>query len=515
MPTADEFLGPPKAEDFLGPAPRARQQQPGMGAAAGAGFMHGLGNLLYGGAQIGARMQEPTGFAPIDETLVPRVDQAVRQRQQAYEANPAVRAHPIAAGAGEIGGALASTAPLAAIPGVGAALAAPSTALGRIGLGTGIGAAQGALQPTAGRNLGMERLKGTGIGAAGGVAGGALGEVVGSTLGKAIAGNSPQAVDNFVTGKFRNVVKPSRIGQQTAPQLAAQDSRILTAVDQIIANQPNLKFTNEIGQEVTGQLPRSLRQFSEAIDQTKRSIFQRYDQMAQQAGTAGVRVDLTPVVQKLREAAAQPEVIDLHPNLAADAERLATNFEARGFYTPGEAQDVIQNLNRTLAGFWRNPTAETVSHSSLLAPIASTLRQQLDSAIEGAQGPGYQVLKNQYGALRSVEKDVAGAVQREANKIPGGLMGHLADLGSAEEFIRGVMTLNPSAMARAGGIKAAKLAMKYVNDPNRAIARLFARRTAPTVGPVRQAVGGTIRGGAAPVGGVSGSELLRQSVVGP
>jgi hypothetical protein len=74
-------------------------------------------------------------------------------------------------------------------------------------------------------------------------------------------------------------------------------------------------------------------------------------------------------------------------------------------------------------------------------------------------------------------------VQREANKIPGGLAGTFADMAASEEAIRGVLTLNPAALARAGGIRAAKSAIKYIYDPNRAIERMFARRAAPQVPP--------------------------------
>jgi hypothetical protein len=298
--------------------------------------------------------------------------------------------------------------------------------------------------------------------------------IVGAPLSNALATGDNAAVDRYIAGKFRSAVKPSRIGQQSAPDLAAQDRRIMTTVDQIIANKPNLQLTDNAGNTITGQLPRTLRQFSEALDQTKKSLFQRYDQMKTAAGP--IQIDLAPVVSKLREIAGTPEVVDVHPGLGAEAERLATNFESRGHYTPSETQDVIQNLNRVLAAFWKNPTQETVGRSGLLAPVAQVLRSQLDKAIEAARGPGYQELRNQYGALKSVEKDVAGAVQRNANKIPGGIGEVFANLGATEELLRGVVTVNPEAIARAGGIKAAQLALQYIHNPNRAIMRIFQHR---------------------------------------
>ncbi len=312
-----------------------------------------------------------------------------------------------------------------------------------------------------------------------------------SALGNAIAANNPGAVDSYITKRFRSVVKPPPGTAKAESGLAQQDQRILTTVDQIIANKGGLKLTDA----PPGQLPRSLRQFSEAVDQTKKSLFQKYDAMAQQSGDVGVQVDLAPVISELRSIGTRPEVVDLHPELIPQAEQLARNFEARGFYTPSAAQDAIENLNRTLSAFYKNPTEQTVGRANLLAPVASILRKQLDAAIEEAQGPGYQALRSQYGALTSVEKDVARAVQREANKIPGGLAGTFADMAASEEAIRGVLTLNPAALARAGGIRAAKSAVKYIYDPNRAIERMFERRAAPPSPPAALAAPAAQAGG--------------------
>ena len=300
-----------------------------------------------------------------------------------------------------------------------------------------------------------------------------------SALGDAIAANNPGAVDSYITKRYRSVVKPPPGTAKGETGLAQQDQRILTTVDQIIANKDALRLTDA----TPGQLPRSLRQFSEAVDQTKKSLFQKYDAMAQQSGDVGVQVDLAPVISELRSIGTRPEVVDLHPELIPQAEQLARNFEARGFYSPSAAQDAIENLNRTLSAFYKNPTEQTVGRANLLAPVARILRSQLDEAIGEAQGPGYQALRLQYGALASVEKDVARAVQREANKIPGGLAGTFADMVASEEAIRGVLTLNPAALARAGGIRAAKSAIKYIYDPNRAIERMFQRRATPQMPP--------------------------------
>lgn len=494
----------------------------------------GMGDAAVGMVQMGARapvVPEAMPFMPPEMASAAQadtkaVDAAVQQREHSYEGTrqSAQPGEKLATDWMRILGNVASPVNLAAGGAAGAAMRGAGTA-GKVALSTGLGATMGASEPVTGKNYAAEKAAQIGFGAMGGAVGGAVGTEAGSLLGRAIAGNSPQAVDAYITSKFRRAVKPSRVGQDSAPKLDMQDQRILTAVDQIIANRTNLTFADPAsGQPIRGQLPRSLKQFGDSIDQTKTKIFDEYDAIARSAGDKGVRVDLAPVAQKLREVAQMPEVVDFHPNLIAEAERLAQTMEARASYTPKEAQGVIQNLNETLSGFYRNPTNETVSHSAMLGPVARMLREGLDSAIEAASGPGYQALKLRYGALRSIEKDVAGAVQREANKVSGGIGGIFSDIAASEEAIRGVITANPGALMRAGGIKAAQQAMKYIHSPNRAIDRLFQRasRRGPPASPARQAVGSGIEYSFPVMGGMTGGELggqmqrePRPSAVGP
>jgi hypothetical protein len=190
---------------------------------------------------------------------------------------------------------------------------------------------------------------------------------------------------------------------------------------------------------------------------------------------------------------------------------------ARRFYTPSQAQDAIQDINRTLQGFYRNPSESSVARSAILAPVADTLRSGLDQAIAASPvGPGYAALKAQYGALRSAEKDVTAAAQRESNKIPGGVGGIATDVMASERVIHGIIHMDPTAIATATGLKAAKEWMRRANSPNAAISRIFSSRTQPPAGPVASGLRRAL-----PIeGGLAGSDVandrpLRPSIAGP
>jgi len=106
------------------------------------------------------------------------------------------------------------------------------------------------------------------------------------------------------------------------------------------------------------------------------------------------------------------------------------------------------------------------------------LRKQLDEGIENAVGPGWQELRDKYGALSSIEKDVTKAVERLANR-PSGTLGRIGNFLSSREFAHSLLTLNPAGMARAMGTKGAVELHKLLNDPNRMIEQMFKQRMAP------------------------------------
>lgn len=305
-----------------------------------------------------------------------------------------------------------------------------------------------------------------------------------SALASAIAADNPVAVDQAVTRGYRQAIQPGQTGvKMNNPGLAQEDQRIMTVVDKIIANRKDLRLTNADGSAAPeGTMPRTRRQFLEAQDQTKKALFREFDEMNRQAGSMGIHVDPSPAIQHLREIEVSPAVVDGTPAVAAEAKRFADAMERRGVYTPEAMQELIQDINGRLSSFYKSPTSGSATEGRILAPVVDMLRAQLDNAIEGAVGPGYQTFRTQYGALRSVEKDLTNAARKELSQRPG-LMSEFADLMASDSFIRGVFTLNPATIAKAGFLKAAKEVVKYGNDPNRAIERLFQRRLSSQTQP--------------------------------
>ena len=349
---------------------------------------------------------------------------------------------------------------------------------------------------------------------AAGAVGGTVAGAAAEPLARAISGNTIAGLDKFIKDNFERAIKPSVSGKGTYSQAQAYATKVGSALNSIIDNRAGLRLLDEHGQPVApGTLPQSLDQFAQAIDQTKQKIFQQYDAMAKAAGDAPYLVSLAPVVTELRKIAITPAVKDFSPSVANYATAIADRLEARGAYTAEEAQDGIQHINAALKGFYgRDPTRETVANAGVDALMANILRQQLDTTIDRAVGPGYQALRDQYGALRTLEKDVVHrAIVTGRQETGGGLLGRISDVISAEQVIHGILTFNPAGMATGAGMRAWRGFVRYLHSPNRAVKRIFEaadKRQTLQPSPVREGAAAAVRRVAPIAGGISVDNML-------
>lgn len=292
------------------------------------------------------------------------------------------------------------------------------------------------------------------------------------------------AREKFIGDQYTRAIRPTVANKGTAADVARYNAQTRSGIDSIIDNKPNLQFTDAAGNVRQGELPQTLEEFGDAVEQTKQSIFQRYDTLARQTQAAGTVVTLMPVVNELRNIAFDPVTGLMHPELAKYAQERAQAFAQVGQVTPGDAQRAITGLNSTLKAFYRNPTYEIAARANVDSMVANQLRSALDAAVNNAVGPGYQDLKNQYGALKAMEKDVNHRAQIVARQDPGGgLFGRLTDVATSAQAIHALATLNPATFASAIATKGSAEFIKYWRSPNRAVRRLFETAEEQRQGP--------------------------------
>jgi len=287
---------------------------------------------------------------------------------------------------------------------------------------------------------------------------------------KALQKTSPiseQTINSVIDEGINKAIRPSIAKKEVRGQVDAYKERTQTAVKEIINNKDNLQLADAQGAKVEG-LPKTLDQFSQAIDQTKQKIFEEYDTLAQGAGN----VDLQPIAAELNNMLGNKVLNDLSPETIKYAEQRMDALSNRGAYTATEAQEAIQTLNQSLKNYYENPSMATKGQALVDSMIANKMREQLDVTIQQATGADYQGLKNTYGALRTLEKDVTKRSIVDARKNVKGFF-DMSDIYSGYHVIKGLLSKEPSTMIAGAGAKVISAYYKWKNNPNNIVADMF------------------------------------------
>ena len=301
-----------------------------------------------------------------------------------------------------------------------------------------------------------------------------------------LTAKSEAQINSTIVKKFEKGVKPLLPGKTTPTKMSAYRNDVVEAVNTIKNNRDNLKYVDDgadqLIEPIVGQTPENLQQFTAAIEQTKKTIFDQYDELAKTAGKGGVKVEGAPIAKELdavinNEALAfsHPETIQYAKNIQARLTQKVNKLTGKTTYKnfdAGVAQDIIQNYNKSLEAFYRNPSYDTASRAAIDALIANRMRQALDDGITGLTGVEYQALKNQYGSLKAIERDVTKAALRDARKNIKGLIDY-TDIFSGGQVVNGILSLNPAQIASGLTQKAIAEFYKFINNPNRAIKTMF------------------------------------------
>ena len=281
---------------------------------------------------------------------------------------------------------------------------------------------------------------------------------------------SEEAVKKNIEDLFQKAVKPT--AKKTTQQGKQYRNNIINAFRSIRQNADSLNIEDASGEIILGTTPKTIRELEQAVEQTKKTVFDSYDSLARQAGNSGVVVETNKIVDELRTVGSNKALQISNPEVIDYANKIADRFEQFGTIDAQTTQEVIKNYNNNLSAFYRNPSYETASKVAVDAGVVNNLRKVLDEKIEGATGKGYQALKNQYSALKAIENDVVRAANREARKNAKGLLDY-TDIFTGGQMVSGILSLNPAMFAKGAAERGLKEYIKFINDPNRAIEKIF------------------------------------------
>jgi hypothetical protein len=271
---------------------------------------------------------------------------------------------------------------------------------------------------------------------------------------------------------MNKAIRPSVVKKSTSSQVGRYFKQAESAIGEIVKNKDNLKLVSDTGAPIEG-LPKTLYQFSQAIEQTKRNVFAEYDSLAKQSDAVGtVKIDLSKTADKLKPVMNNKVLKDLSPETIKYAEMRAESLKGRGNYTAVETQEAIQMLNQTLEQFYRDPSPDMKGKALIDSVIANDLRAQLDSTIEATTGKEYSALKKKYGDLKAIESDVTKRSIVDARKNNKGLI-DFSDILSGSQVITGMMSKDPVSFTAGMGMKGISKYYKWLNDPNQIVKNMF------------------------------------------
>ena len=283
----------------------------------------------------------------------------------------------------------------------------------------------------------------------------------------------PPEVKATIVKGFDVAIKPNLSSKKTPVQLGRYNEQVARSIDTITNNRANLSYVDDAtGETVTGRLPENLKEYVDALEQTKQTIFQQYDDIAAKAGEVGAQVDTIAVANQLDEILNSKSLKLSNPEAIRYAEEVRGRLLSTKNLSTVDAQDVIRNYNKSLEAFYRNPTPEGLTRNAVDAMVANNLRKALDDEIAGITGAQYQALKSDYASLKTVERDIMRAFNRDARRNTKGLI-DFTDVFTGGQVVSGILSMNPAIIGQGLAGKALSTAIKVVNDPNRKVKQIF------------------------------------------
>lgn len=294
-------------------------------------------------------------------------------------------------------------------------------------------------------------------------------------LGTMVLENRAGAAGKYIEDAYERAIRPTVVGKGTAQQIDRASENVASALSSIVGNKAALRLADKSGKEVVGRLPQTLDEFVQAIAQTKRPVFDRYDALAREAEGMGVKIDPGPAVNELRKFASDPSFnLPKYDAMRQYATETADRMAAQGALPPTVAQSMVRNLNEGLTAFYRASSPEAASRAAVDDLVANQLRKGVDASLESAGLPGYQEARNAYGALKAIESEVAHRAIVYGRRDPGGgLFGRLGSIASYEELARFATSFDPAALASAAAIRGGRALTERLHSPNRAIKKMF------------------------------------------
>lgn len=280
----------------------------------------------------------------------------------------------------------------------------------------------------------------------------------------------------------------------------------------------NTTWNKDVGQAVPlmksaeQQLGRPIAGIDDALEAAgvaKKAIWQQYQDRLGPAGKMGATIDGNQIADAMvngidKRTAAQ------NPGLVQRVQQAADVY--RRPMTLGEAEDFLQSANKDLNTYYvKNKVGQQVAMNdpevSSTVAEAGALRDALYSKLDDISGPGAAQLKQAYGSLTNVEKELYGRQLVAARQAPESLSEQLSTVRGAGKIAKGVLTASPGDVIEGAQNIAVSRALKARNSSDAMISRAFekAQPAQPFPLPDSPRLAGLLQRGAIPTAAPDGT----------
>jgi hypothetical protein len=213
----------------------------------------------------------------------------------------------------------------------------------------------------------------------------------------------------------------------------------------------------------------------EAAGIAKKGIWQQYQARIGAGGQMGASIDGSAIADQMVSSIDKRTALQ-NPGLVDKVRAIADTY--RRPLSLNEAEDFLQSANKDLNTYYtKNKVGQQVAMNdpeiSSTVAEAEALRKALYSKLDQVSGPGAAQLKQAYGSLTNVEKELYGRQLVAARQAPESLSEQLSTVRGAGKIAKGVFTGSPGDVLEGAQNIAVSRALKARNSSDAMIERAF------------------------------------------
>jgi hypothetical protein len=226
----------------------------------------------------------------------------------------------------------------------------------------------------------------------------------------------------------------------------------------------------------------------QAANIAKKNIWQQYNARLGAAGQAGAVIDGNQIADAMMNSIDKRTAVQ-NPGLVARVQRIADTY--RQPIPLDQAEDFLQSANKDLNSYYaKNKVGQNVAQNdpeiSSTVAEANALRNGLYGKLDVMGGPGSAQLKQTYGSLMNMEKELYGRQLVAARQNPESLSEQLSTVRGAGKIAKGVLTASPGDVIEGAQNIAVSRALKARNTSDAMITRAFQKAQPATPFPPSQ-----------------------------